>query len=126
MELNEPNVIYNLEERTLQFAKRVRAFTKKLPRSLENIEDIKQLTKASGSQGANYIEANESISKKDFIYRIKISRKEAKESGFFLKLVDTNDDIELENERQSLIQEAMELTKIFGSIVTKTERNVTQ
>jgi four helix bundle protein len=119
-------VIYNLEERTLQFAKRVRAFTKKLPRSLENIEDIKQLTKASGSQGANYIEANESISKKDFIYRIKISRKEAKESGFFLKLVDTNDDIELENERQSLIQEAMELTKIFGSIVTKTERNVTQ
>lgn len=53
MELNEPNVIYNLEERTLQFAKRVRAFTKKLPRSIENIEDIKQLTKASGSQGAN-------------------------------------------------------------------------
>ena len=71
---------YNLEERTLKFAKQVRAFVKKISRTISNIEDGKQLVRASGSVGANYIEANESLSKKDFVMRIKISRKEAKES----------------------------------------------
>ena len=58
---------YDLEDRTLKFAKRVRAFIKKIPNTLANIEDSKQLIKSSGSVGANYIEANESISKKDLI-----------------------------------------------------------
>ena len=74
---------YNLEDRTFKFAKNVRAFVKKLSKSIANFEDSKQLIKASGSVGANYIEANEVISKKDFEYRIKICRKEAKESRFF-------------------------------------------
>ncbi|MEX2590315.1 MAG: four helix bundle protein [Chitinophagales bacterium] len=112
---------FDLEERTFLFAKNVRAFTKKLPRTIENIEDIRQLVKASGSQGANYIEANEALSKKDFLMRIKICRKEAKESTFFLKLVDTNNDKELEEERMTLIKESIELTKIFGAIVTKSQ-----
>ena len=72
---------YDLEERTFLFASKVRALTKQLYHSIENIEDIKQLVRSSGSVGANYIEANESLSKKDFLMRIKICRKEAKEIG---------------------------------------------
>jgi four helix bundle protein len=70
---------YNLRERTLKFAKRVRNYVKNLPKTLSNIEDARQLIKASGSVGANYIEAEEALSRKDFVMRIKISRKEAKE-----------------------------------------------
>mgnify|MGYP001586069067 CR=1 FL=1 len=112
---------YDLEDRTLIFAKRVRDFVYKLPKITGNFEDGSQLIRASGSVGANYIEANESLSKKDFFMRIKISRKEAKESRFWLKLVRTNNQQELEKERESLIQEATELMNIFGSIIRKSE-----
>ena len=112
---------YDLEDRTLKFAKMVRSFVKKLPKTLGNIEDGKQLIKSSGSVGANYIEANESLSKKDFIMRIKISRKEAKESRYWLKLVDTNDAQEMDAERNALIKEATELMNIFGSILQKSQ-----
>lgn len=71
---------YDLEERTLQFAISCRLFLSKLPNSISNIENSKQLIKSSGSIGANYIEANVGLSKKDFLFRLKISRKEAKES----------------------------------------------
>jgi four helix bundle protein len=71
--------VYDLEERTFQFAKRICLFCKKLPRTISNIEYVKQVIRASGSVGSNYIEANESLSKKDFIFRIKICRKEATE-----------------------------------------------
>ena len=112
---------YDLEERTFKFAKRVREFVKKLPKTVCNFEDSAQLVRASGSIGANYIEANESLSKKDFIMRIKISRKEAKESRFWLRLIETNNLSDLEKERIELIQEATELMNIFGSIVRKYE-----
>ena len=79
--------VYDLEERTFQFAKDVRLFVKTLPKTIANIEDGKQLIKASGSVGANYIEANESLGKKDFSMRIKISRKESKESAYWLRLI---------------------------------------
>jgi four helix bundle protein len=111
---------YGLEERTLKFAQRVRDFIKKLPKTLANIEDAKQLIKASGSIGANYIEANESFSQKDFVMRVKICRKEAKESRYWLKLVEINNQ-NLEKERNELIQEATELMKIFGSMVEKSK-----
>lgn len=94
---------------------------KRLPRTLANIEDARQLVRASGSVGANYIEANEALSRKDFAMRIKISRKEAKESRYWLRLVDTFDRPELDAERDILIQEATELMKIFGSMVRQTE-----
>jgi four helix bundle protein len=110
---------YDLEDRTLTFAKDVRSFVNKLPKTAGNIEDGRQLIKASGSVGANYIEANESLSKKDFVMRIKISRKEAKESRYWLKLVDTNDDQQLEARSKAFIKEATELMKIFGSILQK-------
>ncbi|MBL7153563.1 MAG: four helix bundle protein [Phycisphaerae bacterium] len=112
---------YDLEDRTLAFAKNVRAFVNKLPKTTANIEDGRQLIKASGSVGANYIEANEALSKKDFRFRIKICRKEAKESRYWLRLVDTQDVPELEEERKELEQEATELMNIFGSIVRKSE-----
>ena len=79
--------VYDLEERTFQFAKNVRLLITKPPISTANIEDGKQVVRSSGSTGANYIEANESLSKKDFVYRIKVCRKEAKESAFFLRLL---------------------------------------
>jgi len=92
-----------------------------LPRSIANEEDIRQLIKASGSVGANYIEANESLSKKDFVLHIKISRKEAKESRYWLRLLDTGEKESLGKTRDALIQEAIELTNIFGSIMRKSE-----
>jgi four helix bundle protein len=119
-----PKKYYDLEERTYQFAKDVRAFTEKLIRTVENIEDIRQLVRASGSVAANYIEANEALSKKDFIYRIKICRKEAKESQLFLRLLDIDNKNEYENERIRLVNEAMELVKIFNSIAEKSEKGV--
>ena len=108
---------YDLEERTLKFAKDVIEFVKNLPKNIANIEIIKQLVRSSGSVGANYIEANEALSKKDFVMRIKICRKEVKESRYWLKLTEVNG----EKQRQLLIQEATELMKIFGAILEKTK-----
>ncbi len=70
-------------------------------------EIIKQVIRASGSVGANYIEANEALSKKDFIMRVKICRKEAKESRYWLMLIEVNGE-DAEKQRQLLIQEATE------------------
>lgn len=112
---------YDLEERTFEFAKRCRDFIKKLPKTVTNFEYGKQLARASGSQAANYIEANESLSKKDFIMRIKICRKEIKESRLWLKLCDIGDNKDLEKEQNYLIKESTELMNIFGSIVRKSE-----
>lgn len=77
--------------------------------------------RSSGSIGANYIEANESLSKKDFRMRIRISRKESKETRYWLKLFDTQEDVLLNNERSALIQECTELMRIFGAILKKSE-----
>jgi four helix bundle protein len=112
---------YDLEDRTLKFAKQVRVFVVKLPRTASNIEDVKQLIRSSGSVGANYIEANESFSKKDFILRAKISRKEAKESRYWLKLIETGNISTLEEEKEYLIKEITELMNIFGAIIRKSE-----
>jgi len=112
---------YDLEERTHVFAKRVRAFYKQLPRLDSNVSDGRQLIRSSGSVGANYIEANEALSKKDFLLRIKIARKEAKESRWWLRLLDTQDDPRLERSRTELIQEAIELTSILSAIHRNSE-----
>lgn len=111
--------IYDLEERTFKFAKRCRIFIKRTPRTIGNLEDCKQLVRSSGSVHANFIEANESLSRKDFYHRAKICRKEVKESRSWLNLVDTGGDESLEKERKELVQEATELMKIFGSMIDK-------
>src|ERR1700736_6445515 len=79
---------HDLEDRTFLFAQSIRTFVKQLPRTVSNTEDVKQLVRASGSVAANWIEADEALSKKDFLMRVKICRKEAKESRLFLRLVD--------------------------------------
>ncbi|NQT68334.1 MAG: four helix bundle protein [Desulfobacteraceae bacterium] len=112
---------YDLEERTFQFAKAVRLFVKTLPKTTANIEDGKQVVKSSGSVGANYREANESLSKKDFLMRMKISRKEAKESAYWLRLIHETNNLKNANDTQNLIQEANELKKIFSSILNKSK-----
>lgn len=109
--------VYDLEERTLLFAQRVRKMIKQIPKTVSNIEDSKQLARASASVGANYIEANESLGKKDFLMHVKISRKESKESRFFLKLIEIPESGE--TERKFLIQESTELMNIFSSIYRK-------
>lgn len=90
-----------------------------LPRSVSNIENGKQLVRSGGSVGANYIEANESLSRRDFILHIKICRKESKESRYWLQL--TQPPGILEAERQDLLREATELTKIFNAILEKSK-----
>ncbi len=110
---------YDLEDRTFNFAKASRVFVKGLPHTIANIEDVKQFIRATGSVGANYIEANEAIGKKDFLMKIKICRKEAKESGYWLRLIDTGES--LEAQRDGLLREAVELMRIFGAIVRGSE-----
>lgn len=113
--------IYDLEERTFQFAKDVRIWVKILPKSTANFEDAKQVIRSSGSVGANYIETNESLSKKDFAFRAKICLKEAKESIYWLRLIrETNFELAEEQEGKRLQQEATELKMIFSAIVNKT------
>lgn len=111
------NKYRELEERTFLFAKRCRNYVKNLSKTISNIEYGKQLIRSSGSQAANYIEANESLSKKDFVYRVRICRKEAKESCLWLNLAEPVDSAK--EEQESLIQEAEELRKIFSSILVK-------
>jgi four helix bundle protein len=113
--------IYDLEERTFQFAKSVRHVLRKMKRDYLQEDDIRQLIRASGSVGANYIEANEALSKKDFVHRIKICRKEAKECTFWIRLLSEtsmDDDID---KLKKLLEEAIELKKIFSSICNKSE-----
>jgi len=111
--------IYDLEERTFAFAKAVRMFAKTLPRTIANIEDVKQLIRSSGSVGANYREANEALSKKDFSMRIRISRKEAKECAYWLRLIRETNSLPDATEIDRLIVEAGELTRILSAIAAK-------
>lgn len=110
--------IYNLEERSLKFARDCRFLVRDLKSTISNIEDGKQLVKSSGSVGANYIEANEKLGDKDLKFRLRIARKEAKESEYWLKLLK-----ELNNEQKDridrLISEASELKKILSAIINK-------
>jgi four helix bundle protein len=112
---------YDLEERTFLFAKECRIYIRTLSKTTSNIEDGKQLVRSSGSVGANYIEANEKLGDKDLIFRLKISRKEAKESKFWLILLhELNPDQRMTSD--SLLFEIEELRKILSAIITKTSK----
>ena len=82
------------------------------------MDDCRKLLKASGSIGANYIEANDSLSRKDFRMRIKICRKEVKETGYWLRLLDTEDG-GLDQEQKALLDDSIQLMKIFDAILNK-------
>lgn len=110
---------YDLEDRTFEFAKNVALYVKQLPKTISNLEYGKQVIDASGSVGANYIEANEALGKRDFLMRIKICRKEAKESAYWLRLIIETNDKEFVQEGLRLLNGATELRKIFSSILAK-------
>ena len=109
---------FDLEDRTLAFAKRVASLCKTLRLDPVNREYIGQVVRASGSIGANYREANDALSKKDFAMRIRIARREAKEAHYWLQLVEAvNPDVG--GEMHALLQESLELKKILSAIATK-------
>ncbi len=121
MDQNKNSKRYDLEERTFQFAKEVALFVKTLPKAISNYEYSGQVVRSSGSVGANYIEANESLGRKDFLMRIRICRKEAKESAYWLRrIVETIDGASAE-EGMRLCGEAGELKKIFSAIHEKSK-----
>jgi four helix bundle protein len=111
----------DLENRCLNYAVRVRKFVMQCPKNIPNYEDSKQIVRSSGSIGANYIEANESLGDKVKVMRLKISRKEAKETIYWLTIMkETNP--ELRTTIEELINEANELKNILSSIINKPER----
>jgi len=113
---------YDLEARTELFAADVRTFVRQIKLDIPNREDGKQVVRSSGSVAANYIEANEALSKRDFIHRLKISRKEAKESRLWLNLIAVTNSLDLEKEREGLLTECNELLKILSTIIVKAEQ----
>ncbi len=117
--MGDKSKMYDLEDRTFSFAKRVRRFVRKVPRSHLTMDDSRQLIRSSGSIGANYIEANDSLSRKDLRMRIKICRKEAKETGYWLRLLEPGNE-SLDQERRFLLDESTQLMKIFGAIIRNT------
>ena len=122
--MKDKNQKFDLEERTYRFARDVRLFIKSI-NSIDLIEeDIHQLLKSSGSVGANYREANDALSKKDFIYRIRISRKEAKESKYWLRLIKSMSSNIDHQGLDMLIIEAEELKRILSSILQKMETSL--
>ncbi|MFA5795501.1 MAG: four helix bundle protein [Candidatus Brocadiia bacterium] len=119
--INHKPGAYDLEERTYKFTDDVIEYVHHIPQTVSNIEIIKQLVRSSGSVGANYIEANESLSKKDFIMRVKISKKEAKESRYWLRLSRVAVGDKICETKERLINESIELMKIFGAIIEKSQ-----
>jgi len=108
-----------LEDRFEKFALCVRDFCQKLKWDTINREYIGQLIRSSGSVGANYIEASDSLGKADELMKLKISRREAKESAHWLKLILVYNDNEMEIERISLISEADQIKRILSTIILK-------
>jgi four helix bundle protein len=119
MENDKNKKVYDLEERTYQFARRVDDYVNKLPNTTSYLEHGKQLVRSSGSIGANYIEANEKLGKKDFLMKIKTSKKESKESIYWLKL--TMPDSKFDDEKSYLLNEAHELMNILGAILRNSQ-----
>jgi four helix bundle protein len=111
----------DLEDRTFRFAESIRPFVKQLPRTISNTEDVRQLVRASGSVAANWIEADEALGKKDFLMRVKICRKEAKESRLFLRLIDVGLAKATLAIRDRLMAEARELTLIFPRLFRRVD-----
>ena len=118
MNNNQSSKKYDLEERTLKFSKQVIDLVNKIPKNTVNITLLDQLVRCSSSVGANYREANDSLGKKDFYMRIRISRKEAKETQYWLELLLHNNQ-QFRIDIDPLIDESIQLVKIFSSIISK-------
>jgi len=110
---------FDLDERTFQFALAVRKLIGAHRWSLEQLSDVKQVLRSSGSVAANYAEANNPISSGDFIHRLKICRKESSESRIWMRLLEETSDGQRKDTLRDLWKEADELTRIFKSILRK-------
>jgi four helix bundle protein len=106
---------YDLEDRTARFGEAIIRFAKKIPHSPVNDRLIDQLVGAGTSIGANYCEADDGVSKKDFLVRIGTCKKEARETKFFLRMIATAEE-GLKSEARELWKEARELHLIFSAI----------
>lgn len=118
---NQPSPPENLMERVAQFGESIVRFAKKIPRGVNHPENnrlINQLVGSGTSIGANYCEADDAVSGKDFKNKIGISRKESKECMFFLRMVAASE-ASLADEARVLWREAKELNLIFGAIWRK-------
>lgn len=111
---------YDLEDRTLEFSKRILKLIKALPKDDINRCYTNQIIRSSSSVGANYREANDALGKKDFVHRVKIARKEAKETTYWIELIKEHN-TNLANRMELLLQESIELTKILSAIIVKSE-----
>lgn len=114
---------FDLEERTTEFAKSVIRLCKELSKDPINNRLISQAVGSAGSIGANYREANDALGDKDFIHRLKISRKEAKETIHWLELIEEAN-LEMKQKIQPLMQEARELKNILLAIIIKSEKKM--
>ena len=110
---------FDLEHRTLIFSKELLSLTKQMAYSIQNEVIVRQLIRSGTSIGANYREANDALGKKDFLFRLRIARKEAKETTYWLQLLEVPQTFFLLQERSRLLQESVELTKILSSIINK-------
>ena len=111
---------YDLEERTLEYGKRIIHLCKSLPGNTVNFKLIDQAMRSGTSMGANYREANETETKKDFKYRIRICRKEGKETIYWLNLIIEANPV-FKKRIQPLLRETTELVKIFAAILEKSK-----
>ncbi|MCL5020675.1 MAG: four helix bundle protein [Bacteroidetes bacterium] len=116
---NQKHKPFDFEERALLFAQTVIRFLNALPKTAANIETSKQLIRSSGAVGANYIEANDSLGKKDLLMRLRIARKEAKESRYWLELLECPESSD--SDRIELVKESTELLKILSAMIQKAE-----
>lgn len=117
-EIQKTKPTYDLEPRTLEFGKRIIRLCKALPKDRVNFNLIDQVSRSGTSVGANYREANETTTKKDFSFRIRICRKEAKETLYWLELIiEANPDFR--EKMRPLLKEIGELIKIFAAIGEK-------
>lgn len=113
--------IYDFEERTTDFARRVIRLCRALKKDCINNPLIGQIIRSAGSVGANYREANDSLGDKDFLHRLKISRKEAKETIHWLELIEEANQ-NLKDRMTSLKQEAVELKNILSAMINKRKK----
>ena len=109
----------DLKVRTLNYAVDVRKFVRSMKSDKFNQHDFVQLIRSSGSVGANFIEAIESLSKKDFLYRVRVCLKETRESRYWLIIIENTIDSSHDVEINDLKQESTELIKIFSTIIQK-------
>ena len=115
---------YDLEERTAVFGEKVIALCRKIKRNTVTDPLINQLVRSGTSVGANYMEANGASSKRDFVNKVFICKKECQESKHWLRMLASGGNLEHEHELRDLWKEAQELTLIFQKIASSARKSV--